>query len=764
MTTSRWLYLPLLILISAPLHATQQLEVQPGWQLLAIHAAAADEHVTVADQFSVAGVERLFAYIDGSWAFFDATLGRGALGSEPLTKLRNRGIWVLGSDTADVTIRLDGTSQEVGVAALQLGWNLIGTGPTTIDVDDLVERLSSVAVIDRIFSYSSAGWQFRDVANSRGSLTTLEPELGYWVRISELNQVVLVAPTALTVTPADGRVTLSWPAVSGATGYQLYIATETGVTPFNYTSLSGGARYTTTDTYLTLDQLENNQRYYFVLTASNHDGESPDATAEQQAVPFTEAAFHYLNQLRQEAGMLTYLHNDQLALAAQNHAEYGVLNDITGHDEVSGYSGFTGATPQDRAQAAGYQAFNATGEVIAYSDTAATAIDDLMSAIYHRFGLLRNDGDEIGMALAQDDQEGGISSSFVAVNGNSAMNQLCQGESFSGFGTYYRLCDPEIRVAEADYLAASEAIQQQNPALVVWPPIDGGSVAPAFFEENPDPLPDRSVSGYPVSVAFNPQQIEQVTLTSLRLFDTERGDEITDVRLLDHTTDPNGKFTPHQFALFPLQRLDFNHRYRVELAYVADGVVGELTWFFNTTPLDGTIYQLSGSEQTLTVASDETLYLYMPPTESIPTISSWGINYYGTAPTISAYDGNTLQVNYSGNSGDVAILTLSPSNQIVTLKAPLATEPPTGLDGAIYTTTGSGEPITVDADERFYLFLVPTDEYPSIRGWESRYYGTSLEIESYDNHTLAITYAGDSGDSATIELADGGGTIELILR
>lgn len=68
-----------------------------------------------------------------------------------------------------------------------------------------------------------------------------------------------------------------------------------------------------------------------------------------------------------------------------------------------------------------------------------------------------------------------------------------------------------------------------------------------------------------------PLFFEDVTLHSFRLFNHETGVEVLDTRLLDADSDPNGKFSGLEFALFPLERLDWNTAYRAEAVYSADG-------------------------------------------------------------------------------------------------------------------------------------------------------------------------------------------------
>lgn len=76
------------------------------------------------------------------------------------------------------------------------------------------------------------------------------------------------APTGVTATGGTNQVTVSWPAVMGATSYNLYWSGTTGVTTTNGT-LVGGA---TSPAVVT--GLAANTAYFFVVTAVNGAGES----------------------------------------------------------------------------------------------------------------------------------------------------------------------------------------------------------------------------------------------------------------------------------------------------------------------------------------------------------------------------------------------------------------------------------------------------------------------------------------------------------
>lgn len=90
---------------------------------------------------------------------------------------------------------------------------------------------------------------------------------------------VPLTPQALTGTSGNSRATLSWQPVSGATSYNLYWSTSTGVTPGTGTRISNAARpYTHTGR-------TNGTTYYYVVTAANSAGESP-ASSEVNVRPW----------------------------------------------------------------------------------------------------------------------------------------------------------------------------------------------------------------------------------------------------------------------------------------------------------------------------------------------------------------------------------------------------------------------------------------------------------------------------------------------
>ena len=92
-------------------------------------------------------------------------------------------------------------------------------------------------------------------------------------------------PTGVTATAGDGQATIAWTPMSGATSFNIYWATKTGVTPATGTKITGAANpYTLNAQSNNGTKLTNGTTYYFVVTAISSDGESA-ASTEVNAVP-----------------------------------------------------------------------------------------------------------------------------------------------------------------------------------------------------------------------------------------------------------------------------------------------------------------------------------------------------------------------------------------------------------------------------------------------------------------------------------------------
>jgi fibronectin type 3 domain-containing protein len=90
--------------------------------------------------------------------------------------------------------------------------------------------------------------------------------------------VTLPAPLSINAVAGDGKVTISWASVSGATSYTLYWQTTSGVTKSGATPVTGA---TAPHAH---GGLTNGTTYYYAVTASNAAGES-SLSVETSATP-----------------------------------------------------------------------------------------------------------------------------------------------------------------------------------------------------------------------------------------------------------------------------------------------------------------------------------------------------------------------------------------------------------------------------------------------------------------------------------------------
>jgi PKD domain/Cysteine-rich secretory protein family len=376
----------------------------------------------------------------------------------------------------------------------------------------------------------------------------------------------------------------------------------------------------------------------------------------------TENAYIYLNQLRQQADMLPLQRHPNLETAAMNHAMYNNVHGSQGHEEQPGLSGFTGAEPKDRTAAMGYRSLLVSENVSwdnSPNSTVRKSIDGLMSAIYHRFGFLTFTNNEIGAGISKIAQ----SNAYVYNLGNSHLNQSCQRASKrQASSIVMNVCQPDVKLDAQLFKAAISSVQGNNPLIVIWPPHQMDDVPPAFYEETPDPLPDYAVSGYPISVQFNPLSFNEVALNSFRLFKAADNSEVFPKRILNHRTDPNQKFTPLEFALFPLKRLEWNTEYRAEVEYLdQQGANHQLTWQFKTRDLGVPVYTVAAQGDLLQIPNGINQFaVYIPPTSNYPYIGESQFSYpSNTHLNTESVDANTLLITFSGQVGQQANFTLS---------------------------------------------------------------------------------------------------------
>ena len=258
----------------------------------------------------------------------------------------------------------------------------------------------------------------------------------------------------------------------------------------------------------------------------------------------------WINYRRSQIGLPALTQNPQIDIAAQGHSDYQRVNDTVTHVQDSSKQGFTGTQLQDRLEKAGYTIVgtNAIGEVIAASTsgTGFDLVDQLITAIYHRFVIFEPVFKEIGSGS-------GVSSTKVTyLTADFAAN--------NGLG-------PGIA----------------KGTMVSWP-FNGQTGIPTSFasdNEEPDPVPDKGVNtvGYPISVHAN--LTSTLTVTSFTVHAHGSNASLT-TRLLSKATDPNMSTNTSAAAIVPLATLAGNTTYDVDFTGTLDGAAITKSWSFTT--------------------------------------------------------------------------------------------------------------------------------------------------------------------------------------
>ncbi len=182
-----------------------------------------------------------------------------------------------------------------------------------------------------------------------------------------------------------------------------------------------------------------------------------------------------LNHIRCLAGLGAISRNTQLDQAAENHADYSLINNSVTHEQSVGLANFSGVQPGDRMFKANYPSVSyqgngamvsqpqAWGEVLSKTGASATeAFEGLTAAIYHRFVMLNAQFDEVGISLKP---------------ATSGMEMITVAD-----------------FASTKILSVTAPIQYPAP---------GQTNVPISFNsdyETPDPIEGASFVGYPISV------------------------------------------------------------------------------------------------------------------------------------------------------------------------------------------------------------------------------------------------------------------------
>ena len=349
----------------------------------------------------------------------------------------------------------------------------------------------------------------------------------------------------------------------------------------------------------------------------------------------------YLNNIRSKSGLNYLKQNEILDAAALNHAKYVVLNSVMLHDEIVGKDGFTGENPTKRAEFVGYN--SSIRENISFNaDDLQNAIDGLMSAIYHRFAFLDFSIDEIGIAYFKNDKD----ASYTFEMGNSALEKFCNiNKNDEGDGKFILgMCKNKALKMKLGKFENATAI---NGVPFVYFP--NSEPAQAFFSnEIPNPTPECKITANPISIEFS-KFTKPVKMESFKIY--KNGTELTDTKILDKRTDPNGILNDRQFVLFSKNVFEFDSEYEVKFDYTQNNERKIHAWKFKTQSPKFD-YFIARDGDNLGVMPDRFYDIFIRPKNCNDLLESYkASSSFMNKPEISNPHTNTLRVKLSGAKG-----------------------------------------------------------------------------------------------------------------
>jgi uncharacterized protein YkwD len=248
-----------------------------------------------------------------------------------------------------------------------------------------------------------------------------------------------------------------------------------------------------------------------------------------------KAVFDLLNSEASNCGFGKLAQDARLDVAAANHANYSLLNNVAGHNETVGAPGFTGLTPVDQMNSAGYGS-PYVGQNIAFDVTAIKSIRALLAAPYH-LSVLVFGARDIGLSYK-----------------STTVNQIVK---------HALVVDLGMKDAGLDF---------QKPiagTVLVYPCQGSTGITPSFGENiNWSSSTGTGSGGHPVIITTPNGEALVITSASI----TPVGGGVVPVQVVTSANDPQKILKPFQAFVIPPSSLQPNTTYRVQISGTAAGV------------------------------------------------------------------------------------------------------------------------------------------------------------------------------------------------
>lgn len=235
---------------------------------------------------------------------------------------------------------------------------------------------------------------------------------------------------------------------------------------------------------------------------------------------------------------------------------------------------------------------------------------------------------------------------------------------------YLKLCNSDFKVSSPFSKELDARQYNKNPDFVVWPPVNANEVKPVFYDETPDPLPDLDVSGYPLSLQFNPSKVKAAKVSAFKLEKKNKNgswSRIKAVRELNHKSDPEKAFSKLQFAWYPLQRLDWDSTYRASVATNIDGARKNIRWLFSTEAIDTPLITVQPRQKKVAVPRDQWFTLYLVPSKAVSRpMQQIKLGWRGPAKVVSKIiDMNTVKLKLQNIQCQPVTLKMAQGKQLI---------------------------------------------------------------------------------------------------